>query len=417
MDDGRTASCPVQLEDFDPFTLLSDPHPWLDLARDQAPVYLDSTSGHWVITTYDTIKQVLSDPVTFSSANALDPMTPLDEEVPRILEAGKFGARPFIVNIDGEDHLERKRIFTSVLHPRAVAQFEPRIRALARSMLADLPHNEPFDLVDGFSLDFPALVVFAFLGIPDEDVREIKGWADARMELFFGDLSPVQQREQAHGVVKFWRYIEDHIERQLSNPGDHFVGDLLRLHLSGEEDVTLNDIANYCWSFLFAGHETTTAQITNMVRDMLEQRDAWDAVVADPSLVPKAIEESLRMNTSVFNWRRRATRDVELHGQVIPTGANVFLVYGSANRDQDQFADPARFDIERKGVRRHMGLGHGAHFCVGAGLARLQLKIVLEEAIALMPDLALVSGRESRFIRNVSFCGPRTLWLERTSSS
>lgn len=402
---------------FDPFTFLSDPHPFLDHARTHAPIFRDEHTGHWVVTRYETIKNILSDPETFSSVNALDPITPLDGQVPKILEDGKFGARPFIVNIDGEDHRERKRIFTSVLHPRKVAEFEPYIRDLTRRMLSTFPEGEPFELVDRFSLDFPALVVFAFLGIPEDHVREIKTWADARMELFFGDLTPGDQREQAHGVVKFWRYIEDHIEGQLADPGDHFVGDLVRLHLSGEEDVTTNDIANYCWSFLFAGHETTTAQITNMTRDMLSQRTAWDAVIDDPSLAPKAVEESLRMNTSVFNWRRRVTRDVEVEGTTLSAGDNIFLVYGSANHDVDQFPEPDTFDIEREGVRRHLGLGHGPHFCVGAGLARLQLRVVLEEMTALMPDLQLVTDRPSTFIRNVSFCGPRSLWLERSTAS
>lgn len=187
----------------------------------------------------------------------------------------------------------------------------------------------------------------------------------------------------------------------------------MRLHLSGEEDVSVNDIANYCWSFLFAGHETTTAQITNMVRDMLLQPDAWRAVIQDPSLAPKAVEESLRLNTSVFNWRRRTTAEIEVEGVTLPAGSDLFLVYGSANHDADHFAEPDTFDLEREGVRRHLGLGYGAHFCVGAGLARLQLKVVLEELTALMPDLELVPDRDSTYIRNVSFCGPRSLWLQR----
>ena len=196
------------------------------------------------------------------------------------------------------------------------------------------------------------------------------------------------------------------------DPGDHFVGDLIRLLQSGEETITANDIANYCWSFLFAGHETTTAQIANMVRDMLSQREAWEAVVVDPSLARNAVEESLRMNTSVFNWRRRTTCEVEVEGARIPAGADLFLVYGSANRDANEFDDPDRFIVDRKEARRHLGLGFGVHFCVGAGLARLQLKVVLEEMTARRPDLKLVPGAEQRYIDNISFCGPRSLWLQ-----
>ncbi len=412
--------CPLHTNDaqrelsdaFDAFTFLADPHPILTRAREQAPVFYDEATGYWVVTRYDTVRAALADPETFSSVNTLEPMSELDPRVPHTLQAGNFGGRPFIVNIDGDEHREHKRIMSKVLHPRAVSAFEPQIRDLARSMIATFPANEPFDFVDRFTLEFPALVVFEFLGLPAEVVRDVKGWADARLELFFGRLPTEQQVAEAEGVVLFWQFIEQHIDAQIQDPGDHFVGDLIRLMLSGEESVTRNDIANYCWSFLFAGHETTTGQLGSMVRDMLTQREAWNAVVRDPSLINGAVEESLRMNTSVFNWRRRTTREVELEGLTIPQGANVFLVFGSANRDDRQFPDPDRFDVERPDVRRHLGLGFGEHFCVGAGLARLQLKIVLEELTTALPNLDIVPGSPVRTIDNASFCGPRSLWLE-----
>ena len=406
-----TATQAALSADFDVFTFLSDPHPILARAREEAPVFFDEASDYWIVTRYEAIRNALADPETFSSVNALDPMSPLDAEVPVILDEGQFGGRPFIVNIDGEEHREHKRIMSSVLHPRAVSAFEDRIRVLARTMLEVIPSGEPFDFVDRFTLEFPALVIFEFLGLPAEVVREVKGWADARLELFFGRLPAAQQVTEAHGVVDFWKFIEKHIDSQIEQPGDHFAGNLVRLMLDGEEDMTRNDIANYCWSFLFAGHETTTGQIGSMVRDMLTQRDAWSAVIDDASTIPSAVEESLRMNTSVFNWRRRTTRSVELDGVSIPEDSNVFLVYGSANRDAEQFPDPDRFVVGREGVRRHLGLGFGEHFCVGAGLARLQLKIVLEEMTALMPTLDLVEGADQHYIDNSSFCGPRSLWL------
>jgi len=414
-----SATCPFHTteaqsalsDDFDAFTFLADPHPILTRSREDAPVFYDEATGYWVVTRYDTIRTALGDTETYSSVNALDPMSELDPQVPAILEAGHFGGRPFIVNIDGEEHREHKRIMSKVLHPRAVSSFEPRIRELAHTMLSEFPSDKPFDFVDGFTLEFPALVIFEFLGLPAEVVRDVKGWADARLELFFGRLPADQQIAEAGGVVQFWQFIEQHIDAQVEDPGDHFVGDMVRLMLSGEEEVTRNDIANYCWSFLFAGHETTTGQIGSMIRDMLTQREAWDAVVDDPSLISGAVEESLRMNTSVFNWRRRTTREVEPDGVTVPADSDVFLVYGSANRDDRQFPDADRFNVEREGVRRHLGLGFGEHFCVGAGLARLQLKIVLEEITAMMPDLQLVPDAEQRYINNTSFCGPRSLWL------
>ena len=407
-------STPAQAElsaDFDAFTFLADPHPLLARARNTAPVFYDEATEHWVITAYETIREILTDTETFSSVNVLDPMVPFDPAVPEVLEAGGFGGRPFIVNIDGGEHDEHKRIMSKVLHPRAVAQFEPAIRELAVDMIERFPDDEPFDFVDAFALEFPALVVFTFLGMPHEVVRNVKAWADGRMRLFFGNVSAEEQVSEAEGIVEFWQFIEDHIRSQMDDPGDHFVGDLVRLLQSGEEDLTINDIANYCWAFLFAGHETTTNQLSNMVRDMLDQREAWQQVVADPTVVRNAVEESLRMNTSVFNWRRQTTREVELHGVTIPADAKLFVVYGSANRDATMFEDPDRFIVDRPDARRHLGLGFGSHFCVGAGLARLQLKVVLEELTARRPELRLVADAERRFLHNVGFCGSRTLWV------
>ncbi|MGI9599014.1 MAG: hypothetical protein ACR2QK_22815, partial [Acidimicrobiales bacterium] len=166
---------------FEPFRFLADPHPLLDRARRRAPLFYDETLGYWVVTDHETIREILTDHETYSSVNTLEPVVPLASEVSTTLDEGGFGARAFIVNIDREEHTEHKRIFTSVLHPRRVATFEPEIRRLARDMIERCPRDRPFDFVDAFSLEFPALVIFAFLGLPAEDVRAVKGWADARM--------------------------------------------------------------------------------------------------------------------------------------------------------------------------------------------------------------------------------------------
>lgn len=400
-------------KDFDAFTFMANPHPILARARQEAPVFYDEETDYWVVTAYDSVRSLLGQPERFSSDIALDPMFPFDPAVPEVLTEGEFGARPFILNIDGEEHSEHKRIMSKVLHPRAVADREDVIRLIARRLISSLPDDESFDFVERFSMVFPALVIFMFLGLPEEVVSDVNRWADARMELFFGELPLEQQADEARGMVEFWQFIERHIDEQIDDPGDHFVGDLIRLLLSGEEEITRNDIANYCWTFLFAGHETTTSQITNMVSDLLLQREAWDAVVADSGLINPAVEESLRMNTSVFNLRRRVTEEVTIDGVTIPADSKVFVVSGGANRDVAEFEDPDHFTIGRDNARRHLGFGFGEHFCVGAGLARLQLRVVLQELTAAMPDLALVDGAERRFINNAFFCAPRTLWLER----
>ena len=169
-------------KEFDAFTFMAEPHDLLARARRDAPVFYDETTDYWVVTSYESVKSMLGQPAIFSSSIALDPMCPLDPEVPSILKEGKFGARPFILNIDGEEHSEHKRIMSKVLHPRAVADREGRIREIAIDLIDSFPTDRDFDFVDRFSLEFPALVIFDFLGLPQDSFERSKrgpmrGWS------------------------------------------------------------------------------------------------------------------------------------------------------------------------------------------------------------------------------------------------
>ena len=150
----------------------------------------------------------------------------------------------------------------------------------------------------------------------------------------------------------------------------------------------------------------------NAFRRLLADRDAWEAIATDPKLVPGAIEEVLRLDTSVIAWRRRTTQEVDIGGVPVPEGAKLLLLLGSANRDPSVFLDPNRLDIRRPNAREHLSFGAGPHLCLGAPLARLQGKVVLEEVSARLPDLRLVTGVTLEFAPNVSFRGPLSLPVE-----
>jgi len=166
------------------------------------------------------------------------------------------------------------------------------------------------------------------------------------------------------------------------------------------------------YELLFAGHETTTGMITNAMRQLLTQRPAWEEICGDPTLIPNAVEEARRFDSSVIVWRRKTTEAVEIGGVPVPAHANLLLLLGSANRDPAVFEDPERFDIHRRNANEHLSFGHGAHHCLGAPLARLEARVVVEELSARLPSLRLVPGQTLRFQPNTTFRGPLALLVE-----
>jgi cytochrome P450 len=193
---------------------------------------------------------------------------------------------------------------------------------------------------------------------------------------------------------------------------DDFTSDLVRARLTDPADLAVDEIVNVVYGLSFAGHETTTNLTTNGLRRLLEHREQWEALCADPSLAPAAVEEVLRHDTSVIAWRRRTTHPVTLGGVDLPEGARLLLLLGAAGRDPEAHADPERFDIHRE-PGPHLAFGKGVHFCLGATLARLEFRILLELHTAAAPDLELVPGQVLDFSPNVSFRGPRRLLVRR----
>jgi len=159
----------------------------------------------------------------------------------------------------------------------------------------------------------------------------------------------------------------------------------------------------------FAGHETTTQASANGLKKLLSDREKWQQLVADPSLIPNAVEEILRYDSSIFAWRRVATKDTDISGMPVPKGGKVLIMMGSGNRDPDMFENPEKFDPSRSNAKRHLGLGHGAHFCMGAPLARMEMKVILEELVRRLPHMQLKPDQKFRYFPTLTFRGVQNL--------
>jgi cytochrome P450 len=286
------------------------------------------------------------------------------------------------------------------------------VRELTGSFLTERLSSGRADLVRDLAWDLPALVIFRVLGIPDEDVPRVKAGAESRLLLMWGRPSEDEQVRLAQGMAAFWRYAEALVENRAERPRDDFTSDLLLARDGDLPALNHHEVTQIVYELLTAGHETTTGLISNAMRQLLTHRSAWEEICRDASLIPNAVEEVLRFDSSVIAWRRQTTQAVDIGGVPVPAGANLLLLLGSANRDPAVFADPERFDIHRPNAREHLSLGQGAHYCLGAPLARLEVRVVLEELSARLPSLRLVPGQALRFQPNTTFRRPLSLLVE-----
>jgi cytochrome P450 len=399
---------------FDPFRdpYLADPYPFFAEARAAAPVFYSPDLDYWVVTRYHDIRRIFQTPREFSAANTLEPLQPICPAAAHVLAEGGFRPVPTLTDSDPPGHSRVRRLANVAFTPRRVAAMEPFVRELTGRFVRERLSSGRADLVRDLAWDLPALVIFRVLGVPDEDVPRVKAGAASRLLLMWGRPSEGEQVRLAQGMAAFWRYAETLVASRAGRPRDDFTSDLLLARDGDLPALSRQEVTQVVYELLFAGHETTTGLISNALRQLLTHRHAWEEICADRSLIPNAVEEVLRFDSSVVAWRRKTTRAVEVGGVPVPAAANLLLLLGSANRDPAVFEGPDRFDIHRPNARDHLSFGHGAHFCLGAPLARLEARVVLEELSARLPGLRLVPGQPLRFQANTTFRGPLSLLVE-----
>jgi cytochrome P450 len=348
----------------------------------------------------------------FSAANTLAPLQPICPAAGRLLAQGGFRPIPTLTNSDPPAHTRVRRLAHVAFTPRRIAGMEPLVRELTGRCVEERLSSGRADLIRDLAWDLPALVIFRVLGIPDEDVARVKAGAASRLLVMWGRPNEDEQIRLVQGMTRFWRYAEALVASRAAHPRDDFTSDLLLARDNDLPALNHREVTQIVYELLFAGHETTTGLIGNAMRRLLNEGHAWEEICRDSSLIPNAVEEVLRFDSSVIAWRRKTTEPVEIGGVPVPADANLLLLLGSANRDPAVFEDPDRFDIHRPNALEHLSLGHGAHYCLGAPLARLETRVVLEELSARLPSLRLVPGQTLRFQPNTTFRGPLSLLVE-----
>lgn len=409
--------CPISANAaaFDPFEgpYQVDPAEALRWSREQEPVFYSPKLGYWVVSRYEDVKAIFRDNRVFSPSIALEKITPVSQAAQDTLKRYNYGMNRTLVNEDEPAHMERRRALMEPFTPEELAHHEGMVRRLTREYVDRIVDKGRADLVDEMLWEIPLTVALHFLGVPEEDMDTLRTYSIAHTVNTWGRPSPEEQVAVAETVGKFWQYAGKVLEKMRQDPDRHgWMPYGIRKQKDLPEVVTDSYLHSMMMAGIVAAHETTAHASANMFRLLLENREIWQEICENPSLIPNAVEECLRYSGSVVAWRRIATVDTRIGDVEIPKGSKLLIVSASANHDGRHFENPDELDIYRDNTTDHLTFGYGSHQCMGKNLARMEMRIFLEELTRRLPHMELVPNQTFTYLPNTSFRGPDHLWVQ-----
>ncbi|MCP5397095.1 MAG: cytochrome P450 [Sphingomonadaceae bacterium] len=384
---------------FDPYSpsFDADPFPAYKMLRDEYPCFWSDEAGKWVLSRYHDILNALTDWRTYSSAKGN-----LVDEFP-----GRAGAT--LGSTDPPRHDRLRGLIQSAMTKRALDHAIEPARDSIRRHLAALEGRDSFDFVSEVGSKLTVDLLFYLFALPFDNADEVRDNAVLMVQ-----TDPVtRQKAPEHLAAFHWMagYAENLVQERKKNPGDDLLSNFITAEIDGEKLLD-KEVQLTVTTLIMAGIESLSGFLGMFALNLADHHDARRALAADLSLIPDAMEESLRYNTSAQRFKRTLTRDVELHGQVMKEGDAVILAYGSANRDERMFENPDFYDITRR-PKRHLGFGGGVHSCLGSMLARVATQILFEEMLTAIPDFKRVD-EELPWVSSSNFRSPRKLVLARS---
>jgi len=389
----------IDLNNIDLF-VYGDPHAAWKILREQAPVHWNpqDNTGYWSITRYQDALYVYRNPLTFSSERGGVALNYGLTDLESMAQQAGFGQ--MLIVTDPPRHTRMRQIINKRFTKAALAPQEQHIRAIATEILDSVTPQGQCDFVVDVAAKLPTAVICEMMGIPKDDwdlmftVANLSiGSQDPEYQLDGDALATGRQAQ-----MTCFNYFVKMVSERRKNPGNDLVSALVRGEIEGQKLTDMEVLFN-CFLLIIGGQETTRNATSGGMLALMDDPDQREELTRNRSLLPTAIEEILRFTSPITHLMRTATRDVEMHGKQIKAGDRVVIWNASANRDEAQFPDPDRFDIKRT-PNEHVALGHGEHFCLGANLARLELKVMLDEVLNRLPDLEL-AGSVQRLYSNV----------------
>jgi cholest-4-en-3-one 26-monooxygenase len=373
------------------------PHDVFRRLRKEAPVWFQKERngrGLWALTKYDDIVMASKDPMRFSSARGGTFLIDFPEEDLDLI-------RLMMLNMDPPQHAKFRRLVNYGFTPLVISFLEPRINLVTAQILDKIAHRGEVDFVPTVAAELPLMVIAELLGIPLEERAKVFDWSNRLIGFNDPELG-TSQADAKVAAMEVWLYANNLAEERKRTEGMDLASILMNAEVDGER-LTEAEFDAFFLMLLVAGNETTRNLISGGMLALMEHPAERERLLADPSLVPSAVEEMLRWVTPIRCFRRTATCDISLRGEKIREDDKVVLYYSSANRDEDVFPEPDRFDVGRT-PNEHLAFGVGEHFCLGSSLARLEIRIMFTELLRRFPDMQLagpVSYLRSDFINGI----------------
>ncbi|MEU4231134.1 cytochrome P450 [Nonomuraea sp. NPDC026600] len=358
---------------YDPydFAIHDDPYPTYAAMRERAPLYRNADVDFWALTRHADVYAAARNPAVYSNSHGVS----LELWSPDARKRSSF------ISMDPPDHTSFRALISRGFTPRRVAELEPRIREITRGYLAAAIDRGTFDFVTDLATPIPVDVISELVGVPAADRGDLLGWSNAVIAREEGStaISP----ESTTATMEIVAYYGQLVADRRRHPGDDLVSALLEAEIDGQR-LTDRDIVAVCMLLGIAGNESTTKVLANAWYQAARHPDqrtiAWT-----PGRIGSWVEETLRYDSSGQMTARLVTEDVQWHGTTVPAGSRMLLIFAAANHDPAVFPDPERYDLNRD-TSRMLTFGTGPHFCLGASLARLETRIVLEELVAAVAE-------------------------------
>ena len=357
-----------------------DPHEEFRWMRENAPVYHDPRSGVWGLSKHADVRMASRTPEVFSSAQGIRPDAfPL----------------PMMIDMDDPQHKLRRKLVNSGFTPRRVAAQEDYLRRVCDEIIDGVCERGECDFVADVAAMLPLIVIGDALGFRPEDRGDLLTWSDDMVKALTGGENPELLAKAGEAFTGFTEYTGRVIDERRGCPHEDLISVLVHAEIDGDR-LDRDSLVQEALLILIGGDETTRHVISGGMYQLCVNPDQRRFLLEDPGRIPNAVEEMLRWASPVRNMNRTATRDFELRGQTIEAGDKVLLLYPSANRDEEVFLDPFKFDVTRY-PNEHIAFGNGPHICLGNSLARLELRVMFEQLLKRLPDLEPVGDEEPAY--------------------
>jgi cholest-4-en-3-one 26-monooxygenase len=390
------------------------PHEYFRMLRREEPVHWQEvpasaaefriTKSFWVITKHADVFAISRNPKVFSSYEGLPFMLDMEGD-------DLSGQRESLIGMDPPEHVKYRRLVQPVFTPRMVREIEPKIRAHAKRIVDEIAEKDSCEFVEALASELPLILICELMGIPLEDRRKVFEWSNRLIATDDEEFGAKNDGQAA--AIELYTYANALAEEKKANPDDTLISKMINGEVDGEK-ITEHHFNSFMVLLSVAGNETTRNGTSHIMRLLSDHPDEYQRLRENRELLPSAIEECMRMAPPVIQFRRTAMVDTEIRGQKIKQGDKLVMFYPSANRDEEVFEDPDRFDITRD-PNPHLTFGIGEHFCLGANLAKMQLACIFDELLDRVPDMHVV--KKPRLLHSNFIDGIKEMQVEFTRAS